>query len=105
MAPGISMTSAKLFLSEIGPTLDQFSTSAALASWCGLCPGNNQSAGKRRSGRSPVHRHRLKEIMIEVAWAAVRKKGSCIIKKKSIDCGLVSGRRNLWWPWRIGYPR
>jgi transposase len=74
--PGISMTSAKLILSEIGPTLDQFSTSAALASWCGLCPGNNQSAGKRRSGRSPVRRHRLKEIMIEVAWAAVRKKGS-----------------------------
>jgi transposase len=74
--PGISMTSAKLILSEIGPTLDQFSTSAALASWCGLCPGNNQSAGKRRSGRSPVRRHRLKEIMIEVAWAAIRKKGS-----------------------------
>jgi len=74
--PGISTTSARLILSEIGPTLDQFPSSAAFASWCGLCPGNNQSAGKRRSGRSPVHRHRLKEIMIEVAWSAIRKKGS-----------------------------
>jgi transposase len=75
-APGISDVSACDILAEIGPTLDSFSTDTALVSWSGLCPGNNETAGKRKSGRSPVRKHHLKTIMIEVAWAAVRKKGS-----------------------------
>jgi len=75
-APGISDVSACDILAEIGPTLDSFPTDTALVSWSGLCPGNNESAGKRKSGRSPVRKHHLKTIMIEVAWAAVKKKGS-----------------------------
>jgi len=74
--PGISDVSAQAVLSEIGDTLDQFQTAASLASWAGLCPGNNESAGKRHSGRSPVRNGRVKTIMIEVAWGAIRKKGS-----------------------------
>jgi len=74
--PGISELSAHSILSEIGDTLEQFESSAALASWCGLCPGNNESAGKRHSGRSPVSSNHLKTIMTEVAWGAVKKKGS-----------------------------
>lgn len=75
-APGISDVSVCDILAEIGPTLDSFPTDTALVSWSGLCPGNNESAGKRKSGRSPVRKHHLKTIMIEVAWAAVKKKGS-----------------------------
>ena len=75
-APGISDVSACGILAEIGPTLDSFPTDTALVSWSGLCPGNNESAGKRKSGRSSVRKHHLKTIMIEVAWAAVKKKGS-----------------------------
>lgn len=75
-APGISDVSACDILAEIGPTLDSFTTDTALVSWSGLCPGNNESAGKRKSGRSPVRKHHLKTIMIEVAWAAIKKKGS-----------------------------
>jgi len=75
-APGISDVSSCDILAEIGPTLDSFPTDTALASWSGLCPGNNESAGKRKSGRSPVRKHHLKAIMLEVAWAAVKKKGS-----------------------------
>ena len=74
--PGVNELSAQYVLSELGPNLDTFADASALASWAGLCPGNNESAGKRRSGRSPVRKHHLKTIMIEVAWAAVKKKGT-----------------------------
>jgi len=74
--PGISDIAAPAILSETGETLADFSTAAAFASWCGLCPGNNESAGKRRSGRIRVTRNHLKTLMVEVAWAAVKKRGS-----------------------------
>jgi transposase len=72
--PGINLVSALYVLSEIGYDLKEFANSAALASWAGLCPGNNESAGKRRSGRSPVRKHVFKTIMVEIAWAAVKTK-------------------------------
>jgi transposase len=75
-AAGIADVSSREILAEIGPTLDTFPKDTSLASWSGLCPGNNESAGKRKSGRSPVRKHYLKTIMIEVAWAAIKKKGS-----------------------------
>jgi transposase len=74
--PGISDVSAPAVLAEIGPTLEAFPNADALASWCGLCPGNNQSGGKRFSGKSRVRKNRLKTIMIEIAWPAIKKKGS-----------------------------
>lgn len=73
---GISEVSARAILAEIGPSMEPFRTDAALSSWAGLCPGNNESAGKRHSGRSPVRKHHLKTIMSEVAWAAIKVKGS-----------------------------
>lgn len=74
--PGINEVSAQSILSELGVTLKTFVCAAALASWAGLCPGNNESAGKRRSGKSAVQKNSVKTIMIEIAWAAVKKKGS-----------------------------
>jgi transposase len=75
-APGISDITAQYIISEIGVDLKSFDTAAQLVSWCGLCPGNNESAGKRKSGRNPVRRHYLRVIMVEAAWAAAKKKGS-----------------------------
>jgi transposase len=75
-AAGIADVSSCDILAELGFDLTSFPTGEALVSWAGLCPGNNESAGKRKSGRSPVRKHHLKTIMIEVAWAAVKKKGS-----------------------------
>jgi transposase len=74
--PGIDKVAAQSIVSEIGVDLDEFICAAALASWAGLCPGNNESAGKRKSGTTSVHRHPFKTILIEVAWAAVKKKDS-----------------------------
>ena len=73
---GIDKKTAQSIIGHIGDTLTAFRSDKALASWGGLCPGNNQSAGKRKSGKSPVRKHPFKELMIEIAWAAVRTKGS-----------------------------
>lgn len=74
--PGIDKKTAQSIIGHIGDTLTAFRSEKALTSWGGLCPGNNESAGKRKSGRSPVRKHPFKELMIEIAWAAVRTKGS-----------------------------
>ena len=74
--PGINELSAHYVLGELGPPHEEFATVGSLASWAGLCPGNNESAGKRRSGRSPVRKHVFKAIMVEIAWAAVKTKGT-----------------------------
>jgi transposase len=74
--PGIDEVSAHAVLGEVGDTLEQFNSPGAFAFWAGLCPGNNESAGKRQSGRSPVRKHPFKSIMVEIAWGAVKKKGS-----------------------------
>jgi len=76
VVPGISQVASAGIMAEVGPSLADFKSSDALSSWSGLCPGNNQSAGKRKSGRSPVRSHPLKTLMVQVAWAAVKKKGS-----------------------------
>ena len=79
--PGVGTRSAQIILSEVGYDLKTFPNTASFASWAGLCPGNNESAGKRKSGKTSVQKHPFKTIMVEVAWAAVRTKG-CYYKDK-----------------------
>jgi transposase len=74
--PGVAAVSSHAILAEIGPTLEEFPSAHALASWGGLSPGNNQSGGKRFSGKSPVRKNHLKTIMVEVAWPAIKARGS-----------------------------
>jgi transposase len=75
--PGMSRVSATSLLVELGNDIPgDFRSANALASWSGLCPGNNMSAGKRRSGKTPNGSPHIKTIMCEVASAAVRCKGS-----------------------------
>lgn len=74
--PGVADITAQSVVSEIGPTLEDFKKDIQIASWAGLCPGNNESAGKRRSGKSPVRGTPIKTILVEAAWASVKKKGS-----------------------------
>jgi transposase len=74
--PGVSQTTAQVILSEVGTDMSRFKTAANLISWAGLCPGNDESAGKRRSTRLRKGGQWLKTTLVQSAWAAARKKGS-----------------------------
>ena len=74
--PGIDEGSACAILTEIGPDIEVFPSAEHLASWSGLCSGNNESAGKRRSGRTRKGNRYLKEALVECAHGAVRTKDS-----------------------------
>lgn len=74
--PGIDKKSAQSIIGEVGITLAEFKSMSAFVSWAGLCPGNNESAGKRKSGRNAVRNHPFKTVLVQVAWAAIKKKGS-----------------------------
>jgi transposase len=74
--PGVSQRVAETVLAEIGPKMEQFPSADHLASWAGMCPGNNESAGKRRSGRITKGNRWLKRILVQAAWAATHTKGT-----------------------------
>jgi transposase len=75
-APGIGALTAAAVICEIGASPAQFFPDAAhLASWTGICPGNHESAGKRRSGKPRHGNTHLQAILVEAAWAAVRHDG------------------------------
>ncbi len=74
--PGISQLSAQVITAEIGRDMSRFPTDGHLISWAGLCPKNDESAGKRRSTRMRKGAPWLKTTLIQCAWAATRKKGS-----------------------------
>jgi transposase len=70
--PGVQRRTAEVIVAEIGTDMSAFPTPKQLASWAGQCPGNDQSAGKRRSGRSRKGSKWLDWALEEAAMAAVR---------------------------------
>jgi transposase len=74
--PGVSNTVAHTIVSEIGVDMTRFPTVGHLISWAGLCPRNDESAGKRRSTRTRHGAPWLKTMIVQAAWAAVRTKDS-----------------------------
>ncbi len=73
--PGVGDLAARAIVAEIGTDMGRFPTAGHLVSWAGLCPRNDESAGKRRSTRLRHGAPWLKTTLVQCAWAAARKKG------------------------------
>jgi transposase len=74
--PGVGHVTAQALVAEIGVEMKRFPTAGHLASWAGICPGNHESAGKRKSGKTRPGNRWLRRTLIQAAWAAARSKGT-----------------------------
>jgi transposase len=70
--PGIDRRTAEVLIAELGVDMSYFPSEHHLASWAAICPGNNESAGKHRSGRTRRGNRWLRTALVEAAWAATR---------------------------------
>ena len=82
--PGVDLIGAAMLLVEIGTDMDAFGTADRLASWVGICPGNNESAGKRKSGRVRKGNLYVRRLLCEFAHAASRTTSVFQSKFKSL---------------------
>jgi transposase len=79
--PGIDETLAAAIIAELGVDMSVFGTVSQLASWAGICPGNNESGGKRKSSRIPKGNVYLKTTLVEAAQSAAKAKGTYLRDK------------------------
>jgi transposase len=97
--PGVSVRTAIMLLAECGADMTVFRTPAHLASWAGICPGNNTSGGRSRSGRTRHGSIALRTALTEAAHAAARTKNTYLAAHHA----HIRGRRGL--PKAIGATR
>jgi transposase len=79
--PGVAQRTAEVIVAETGADMSRFPTPGHLASWAGLCPGHNESGGKRRTGKTNPGNVWLAAGLTEAAWAAIRTKDSYLQAK------------------------
>jgi transposase len=95
--PGVGQRVAEVIVSEIGVSMRGFPSDGHLASWAGMCPGSNESAGKRRSGRTTKGGIYLRNALVQAAWAATHTKETYLaaqytrlVKRKGKNRALVA---------------
>ena len=82
--PGLDAIGAAMLLVEIGTDMEAFGSPEKLAAWAGVCPGNNESAGKRKSGRARKGNPYVRRILCEAAHAASRTRSALAEKFKAL---------------------
>lgn len=89
--PGVDRIGAAMLLVEIGPDMASFGSAEKLASWVGICPGNNESAGKRKSGKIRRGNAWVRRLLCEFAQAASRSR--CGLKEKFKALSIRKGHK------------
>jgi transposase len=99
---GLGPNSAKAILSEIGNDMSAYPDGEHLASWSGICPGNNESAGKKFSSKTRKGNPHLRAALVDCAWGATRKKGSrfraqyyCVKSRRGSKRAIVAVAHSL----------
>ena len=82
--PGVDKVAAMVLIIEIGIEMERFGSADQLCSWAGMCPGNNESAGKRKSGKTRKGNHAIRSILCEIANAARKTKSQFKGKYESL---------------------
>ncbi len=95
--PGVGRLVAEVIVAEIGVEMSRFGSEKHLSSWAGMCPGNNESAGKQKSGKTRKGSKSLRAALVQAAWAATHTKGTYLaaqyrrlVKRKGRKKALVA---------------
>jgi transposase len=96
---GVKRRAAEVVVAEIGVDMGRFRSSRRLCAWAGLCPGNDESAGKRRSGRTRTGNRGLKTVLVRAAWAAIKHTGG-YFEAQFRRIARRRGEKRRPWRWR-----